>query len=289
MILVTGSTGTIGQAVVRELVARCAKVRALSRDAGRAMSLFGATADCATASYDDAASLEAAMKDIERVFVLCPIHPDLAFFESKVVAAARSAEVRHIVKLSTAGVEWVGQGPPEPTLWACHRQSEEHIEQSGVPYTHLRPDACMQNILMFAHPIATGVYPAPTGDGRRAWVDVRDVAAAAAVVLTEEGHEGRSYELTGPEDLSDDDIAAKLTTATGREVKHANPPLEAARQNMVDSGMPAGVASMIAEVMVAIAAGRSGKVTSGVSDVTGQAPRSFDAFAAESRSAFIDA
>jgi uncharacterized protein YbjT (DUF2867 family) len=111
------------------------------------------------------------------------------------------------------------QRAPVPTLWALHRQSEEQIEQSGLRFTHLRPDACLQNILMFSAAIATGVYPAPTGEGRRAWVDVRDVAAVSAVVLTEPGHDNCSYELTGPEALFDDDIAVKISSATGREVK----------------------------------------------------------------------
>jgi len=190
------------------------------------------------------------------------------------------------VKLSTAGVEWVGQGPPVPTLWALHRQGEQKIEQSGVPFTHLWPDACMQNVLMFTDPIAAGVYPSPTGEGRRAWVDVRDVAAAAAVVLTEPGHEGRSYELTGPEALSDDDVAAKISASTGRVVKHIDPPVEVARKNMVDKGMLTNVADMLSEVMVAIAAGRSGKTAGGVREVTGRPPRSFDAFCSEFRSRF---
>jgi uncharacterized protein YbjT (DUF2867 family) len=288
VILVTGSTGSIGQAVVRELVDRGAQVRALSRDAGRAASMFADSVDCVTGGFEDTASLEAAVRDVERVFVLCPIHPDLARYESAVVDAAIAAGVGQIVKLSTAGVEWVGQGPPEPMLWKLHRQSEEKIEQSGVPYTHLRPDACMQNILMFANPISIGVYPAPTGEGRRAWVDVRDVAAAAAVVLTEVGHEGRAYELTGPEALSDDDVAARLSIAIGRIVTHANPPLEIAIQNMIKGGMPSGMAEVIAEVMAAVAAGRAGKIASGVSDVTGRPPRSFDAFANEFRSLFTD-
>jgi uncharacterized protein YbjT (DUF2867 family) len=288
MILVTGSTGMIGQAVVRELVDRGAQVRALSRDAGRAASMFADSVDCVTGGFEDTASLKSAVSDVGQVFVLCPIHPDLARYESAVVDAALGAGVGHIVKLSTVGVDWVGQGPPEPTLWKLHRQSEKKIEQSGIPYTHLRPDACMQNILNFAKPISTGVYPAPTGDGRRAWVDVRDVASAAAVVLTESGHEGRTYELTGPEALSDDDVAVRLSIVIGRIITHANPPLEVAVQNMVKGGMPSGMAEVIAEVMVAIAAGRSGKVAKGVSDLTGRPPRSFDAFATEFRSAFVD-
>jgi len=287
MILVTGSTGVIGAAVVRELVGLGAAVRALTRDPGRAEATLGPSVEFAVGSYDDEEILRSAMEGIDRVFVLCPIHPDLARWEANVVAAARAGQVSHVVKLSTAGVEWVGQGPPVPNLWALHRQSEERIEKSGVPFTHLRPDACMQNVLMFADPIATGVYPAPTGGGRRAWVDVRDVAASAAVVLTERGYEGRSYELTGPEALSDDDIAAKISAGTGREVKHVDPPVEVARKNMVERGMPARVADMISEVMVAIAAGRSGKVTSGVTEVTGQPPRSFDAFVTEFRSRFV--
>lgn len=287
MILVTGSTGVIGASVVRELVGHGASVRALTRDPVRAEAVLGSRVDFAVGSYDDEESLGAAMKGVDRVFVLSPIHPDLARWEANVLAAARAGHVSHVVKLSTAGIEWVGQGPPVPTLWALHRTSEEQIEKSGVPFTHLRPDACMQNVLMFAEPIAAGVYPAPTGAAQRAWVDVRDVAAAAAVVLTEPGHEGRSYELTGPEALSDDDVAAKITVVTGREVKHMDPPVEVARANMVERGMSAGVADMISEVMVAIAAGRSGKVANGIVEVTGQPPRSFDTFVKEFESNFI--
>lgn len=285
MILITGATGVIGHAVIRELLHRGTAVRALSRDQARAAAILGSDVECVSGDYDDQAALESAMEGIDRVFVLSPIHPDLARREANVVAAARTARVDHLVKLSTAGVEWVGQGPPLPTLWELHRESEQQIEQSGIPFTHLRPDACMQNILMFIGPIATGIYPAPTGEGRRAWVDVRDVAAAAAVVLTEAGHEGRTYELTGPEALSDTDIAAKIRAAIGQEVKHLSPPIEVAKDNMVAGGMPVAVADMISEVMLAIAAGRSGKVTSGVEDLTGLAPRSFDAFATEFQSA----
>lgn len=286
MILVTGSTGTISAAVVRELVDHGAAVRALTRDPARAGAILGRRVELALGSYDDLDSLEMAMKGIDRVFVLSPIHPDLARWEGNVLAAARAAHVSHVVKLSTAGVEWVGQGPPVPTLWALHRQSEEQIEKSGASFTHIRPDACMQNVLMFAEPIAAGVYLAPTGGARRAWVDVRDVAAAAATVLTGPGYEGRSYDLTGPEALSDDDIAAKISAITGREVKHMDPPVEVARTNMVRGGMPAAVADMISEVMIAIAAGRSGRVTNGVADITGQPPRSFDSFVEEFRASF---
>ena len=287
MILVTGATGTIGQAVVRELAGRGVGVRALTRDPAHAQSIFGSGVECAAGTFEDEQSLKSAMAGVERVFMLSPIHPDLARREGSVVVAARSANVRHIVKLSTAGIEWVDQGPPVPALWALHREAEQEVEQSGVPFTHLRPDACMQNVLMFAGAIATGIYPAPTGDGRRAWVDVRDVAAAAAVVLTSEGHEGRSYELTGPEALSDDGIAAIISQATGTEVKRVDPPIAVATTNMIQGGMPAAVAEMIGDVMTAIAAGRSGKVTGDVEQLTGQQPRAFAAFAAEHRSAFV--
>lgn len=287
MILVTGSTGTIGQAVVHALLGRAVPIRCLTRGAERARSLLGSDVEVVVGALEDEASLRSAMAGVEEVFVLSPIHPNLARWEGNVVAAAQTCGVGHIVKLSTAGVDWVGRAGPVPTLWALHRQSEEQIEQSGLRFTHLRPDACMQNILMFAAAIATGVYPAPTGEGRRAWVDVRDVAAVAAVVLTEPGHDNRSYELTGPEALSDDDVAANISTITGRGVKHVNPPIDVARKNMVERGMPVGIANMLAEVMVAIAAGRAGKVSSTVAEITGQAPRSFDAFITEFQSNFV--
>ena len=194
--------------------------------------------------------------------------------------------MRHIVKLSTAGIEWVDEGPPVPALWALHREAEQEVEQSGVPFTHLRPDACMQNDLMFAGAIATGIYPAPTGDGDERGSTYATLRLQRLWSSPARGR-GRSYELTGPEALSDDGIAAIISQATGTEVKRVDPPIAVATTNMIQGGMPAAVAEMIGDVMTAIAAGRSGKVTGDVEQLTGQQPRAFAAFAAEHRSTFI--
>ena len=145
----------------------------------------------------------------------------------------------------------------------------------------------MQNLLAFAGPIASqGIIPAPLGDASIGTIDVRDVAAVAVAALTEDGHEGESYVVTGPEALTMDAMAEQLSSALGREVKYVDVAPDAARKALLESGAPAWFVDALLEINANMAGGSADVVTTTVRDVTGRKPRSFEAFATDYASAF---
>ena len=155
--------------------------------------------------------------------------------EAAVVDAAAAAAVDMIVKASTVFAQ--AGSPLAPLDW--NGRSEDHLRRSGVPATVLRSQFYMTNLLAAAEQVRTGGRViAPAGHGRVAMIDPRDVAAAAAAVLAGDGHEGRTYELTGPDAVSYADVARELARATGAPVQYIDAPDDAARHGLEASGMP---------------------------------------------------
>ena len=167
---------------------------------------------------------------------------------------------------------------------------ERQVMGSGLAYTILRPTGFMQNFVNYdSAPIAAeAVLRSPRREARVSWIDVRDIAAVAAAVLTEEGHDGRVYDLTGPEALSDQDIADKLSAATGREIRYE--PLSDAEwfRLMRSRGLPASTIRSMLSLHLIYRAESPGQVTGWVEVLSGQSPRSFDAFAREHAERFRD-
>jgi len=160
---------------------------------------------------------------------------------------------------------------------------ERQLMQSGLKYTILRPTGFMQNFVNYdaARIVATGAIRAPLGDARVSWIDVRDIAAVAAAVLCEEEHEGRIYDLSGPEALSHYEIATKLSSAVGREIRYAPLSDAEAFREMLARGLPASAARSMLSLYQAYREAGTGPVTGWVEILTGRSPRSFDAFAQE--------
>src|SRR5437764_9809232 len=148
----------------------------------------------ARGDLDDSDSLLAAMEGVEKVFLLCPVSQKQTELEANVVEAAKKAGVGHLVKFSVLHAS--PQSASQLLRW--HGQTEQHIRASGIPFTFLRPNIFMQEILRQAAAIKSqGAFYQPFGpDVRLSFVDVRDNAAVAAKVLSESGHEGKVYELT---------------------------------------------------------------------------------------------
>ncbi len=286
MILITGATGTVGVRLTRELLAGGVPFRALVRDTQRAAQMLGPEVDLVEGDYERPQTLRVALTGIERLFLISPLTPRLADQEGNVIDAAVRAGVEHVVKLSTLGVLG-GLSSPEPRQYPLHRLSEGRLERSGMAFTHLRPGPFMQNVLSFAPQIAgEGAFYGSWGDGRMGYVDVRDVAAVAACVLFGEGHERKEYGLTGPEALSQAQVAGKLSAATGREVRYIDVPPEVTRESMAGRGVPEWLAGAMVEVMASIRRGGTDETYDGVSLVTGRPPCSFDDFAREFAPAF---
>ena len=281
MLLVTGATGHVGRELVRELDARGAAFRVLVRDPARAAGLPD-RAERVIGDLDRPATLAAAMDGVERLFLLVPgigiEHTEHA------VAAARAAGVRHVVYLSSYAVI----GDPVPAMGRWHRDREQLIRASGIPATFLRPGGFMTNAFDWLPTLRAGGYVLdPVGPGRAAPIDPADIAAVAAVTLTEDGHEGEQYLLTGGETFTVAEQVQILAKATGRdiEIRAVATPAEAVRFRY-PHGAPQALADALIEGLTLMRADTVGVRTDTVRRLLGRAPRTFADWCARNAAAF---
>jgi uncharacterized protein YbjT (DUF2867 family) len=192
------------------------------------------------------------------------------------------AAKKSVVKFSAFGAD--ANGPAGFSRW--HGQSEEYLKRSGLAWTMLRPPFFMQNLFGLASMIQKGTIYQPAGEGKAGHVDVRDIAAVAAAALSGAGHEGKAYEITGPELLSFHDIARTFSEILGRPVAYVDVPPEAAKQSMMQSGIPEWQADAINGLMANLRAGRFERLTDAVQKVGGTNPTTLARFIAENSAAF---
>ncbi len=276
MILVTGATGTTGSEVVRALERRGARVRAFVRDPGKAQVLFGDAVEVATGDFADAESVRAALDGVDTVLLSCADDPRRVEWETSAIDAAGAAGVERIVKLST-----IGAAPDAPVaFWAWHGVVERHLRLSGIPAIVLRSTFYMSNLLAALDPVVReGRLYAPAGDAKVAMIDPRDVGAAAAAVLTGAGDDGQTYVLTGPQAITWAQVAAELSTATGRRVEFVDVPDDGARRALIESGLPEFVAEQLVKIFGLLREGVAEQVTDSVESLTGLPARGFAEFA----------
>jgi uncharacterized protein YbjT (DUF2867 family) len=278
--LVTGATGNVGSHLVRQLRDRGIPVRAFVRDARRAPT---PDVEIAVGDFGDRASVERALDGVERAFLACGNVPGQVDFETGFIDAAQAAGVRRLVKLSAASA-----AVDSPLLFPRWQgEIERHLAASGVPSVLIRPSSLMTNLLMSADAIRhTGRLFAPAGGARITMIHPRDVAAVAAVALAEDGHEGRTYEPTGPAAITYDDIARDLSDATGHTIEFVDVSDEAARQGMLESGLPPEIAEFLVRLFAALRDGIVSQTTDTVRTLTGRDPAPFAEFARERAEAF---
>ncbi len=275
MILVTGATGKVGREVVRQLAAAGVPARALVRDPTRASFLRLPGVEVTGGDLSRPETLPSAFAGADRVFVATPAAPDQVELQSNALEAGRRAGARRLVKISVAG------GPDAGTqIGRWHWATEKQIEASGLGFTFLRPTLYMQQMCAYAPSIAaTGTFSAPVGAGAIAVVDTRDVAAVAVAALTEEGHDRRIYDVTGPEALSYDAMADAISDAIGRRIAFAHVPPEVTRKQMLAEGLPRWLVDDLLVLMASFRDGYGAAVTRTVADVTKRPPRTFRQFA----------
>lgn len=286
MILVTGATGNAGAEVVRALLEKGQPVRAFVRDPIKAESLFGEPAELAPGDFAEPDSVRAALDGVDSVFLSGADDPRRVAWEMDAIDMAAAAGVRRIVKLSSI----VAQPGAPVAFWDWHGQIEQHLRASGLATTILRANAFMSNVLAGADRVAhEGRLFAPAGEATIAMIDPRDVGAAAAAVLTTPGHDGKTHVLTGPEAITYEQAAADLSVATGREVEYIDVPDEAAKQAMIEGGLPEFVAKEIVQVFVMLRQGVGRQVTPTVEELTGSPARDFASFARDHARLFAPA
>ena len=281
MILISGATGTSGQQIVQETLTRGAPIRVLVRDTAKAAVQLGDEVEIARGDFSDPMSVEAAMEGVDRTLLLSPPSNQLIETEKSFVDAAKRSGVKHIVKFSAMGAA------PDSTEGFCrwHGISEAYIKQSGLAWTMLRPPFFMQNLLGLASMIHAGTVYQPAGDGKAGFVDVRDIASVAASALSEDGHENKSYDITGPALLSWHDIAAILTRQLGREIKYVDVPPEASKQSMMQSGMLAWQADAVNALLADLKAGKFARLTDSVEKIGHKTPTTLEEFVRENAAA----
>lgn len=274
VIAITGSTGNVGREVVRALLARGAHVRVLEREAAKARTAFGDAVTSARFDFDNPSTFEPALRGATRLFLMRP--PHIADVEQRlfpVVDAALNVGVRHIVFLSLQGAESNKVVP--------HHKVEQYLIKLGAPSTFLRPSFFMQNLsTTHAKDIRERdeVF-VPAGHGKTSFVDVRDIGDVAAHVLTEDGHEGKAYELTGPEALTYEEVADHLGMALVRPIRYANPDPVRFYRHMTSRGLPRGYVLVMEALYLVCRLGLAGKVTNEVETLLGRPPIPFAKFA----------
>ena len=194
MVLVTGATGNTGRPLVELLSNRGVPVRAMVRSAAGRERLAGLPIEVVIADFDDPTAMSTALDGVERTYLVTPSSERAQEQQERFVELAAKAGVQHLVKLSQLAAD---AGSPVRFL-RYHAAVERRIRERSIGFTFLRPNLYFQGLLALSGPIREqGVLPAPIGEARVSAVDVRDIAAVAATVLTEPGHLGTTYTITG--------------------------------------------------------------------------------------------
>lgn len=278
MILVTGATGNVGAELVPQLLAAGQAVRVLAHDPTKAAHL-GNQVQQAAGDLDKPETLASVMHGVRAVYLVAQ-----AGQVHGAVAAAQRAGVRHIVRQSTmeAGID----PPLGPGRW--HREAELAIERSGLAWTHLRPTMMMVNTSAWWAPgiRASQTVRFPGGDGRVSPVDPRDIAATACAVLTQPGHEGHAYDVTGPQLLTIGEMVAILSRVLGHDIRYVDVPEAEAGQQMASSGAPPALVAALLETLAGIRANKFACIADTVARLTGHPGRTYQTWCQEHVGAF---
>lgn len=289
-ILVLGPTGNVGSLLTPRLTTMGADFRALVRhessEGSKAQALRDAGVEVVHGDLNNLDTLHAAFEGVAKVFLLTTPGPNGGAMASNAIAAAKQSGNPHVVNLSVAKA-----APDHPSRFGReHGETDSELMESGLPYTFVRGIYFMQNTLAAAQTVASqGTIFMPMKNGKVGMIDARDVAEAVAKVLTSDGHEGKSYLLTGPESISISDVAETLSKVLKKEVKYVDVPPEAAKGAMLGMGMPEWIADGILELAGALSEGLGDYTTDDFEKLTGHRANSYETFARDFAQAFAPA
>jgi uncharacterized protein YbjT (DUF2867 family) len=276
MILVTGATGNNGIEIVKRLAARNVQVRAMVRNRDRASAIADPDVEVVEADFDRPETLLKALAGVERAFLLTHSSERAEAQQIAFIDAAKQSGVKQIVKLS----QFAADVNSPVRFLRYHAAVETALRSSGIAYTFLRPNLFMQGWLNLRSTIATqSAFYAAAGDAKVSVVDVRDIADVAVAALTESGHEGKSYDLTGPQALTHAEIAASLSAVLDRQITFVDISPETMREMLLGIGFPVWQADGLLEDYAHYRRGEATAIASGVRDAISRNPSSFEKFA----------
>ncbi|MCI0587479.1 MAG: SDR family oxidoreductase [Planctomycetes bacterium] len=268
----------VGGEVLRQLQSARVPFRAAYFSKGKAEAARARDIEAVLLDYGRRETLEAAFKGCDVLFLLGPTDPNQTRLELNAVEAAKEAGLRRIVKLSVLGADEEAFG-----FARVHRPVEKAIESSGLAWTFLRPNSFMQDVERFRGGTirAEGAFHTASGDARISHVDVRDIAAVAVKALTGPGHERKAYTLTGPEALTNDDLAGELTRALGRPIRHVRISPADMRAGMLAEGMAEPIVDMLIDLERYYREDGASRVANDIRQVTGRDAGRFASYARE--------
>jgi uncharacterized protein YbjT (DUF2867 family) len=300
-ILVTGATGTVGSEVVKQLLSVKGQkkeednmiIKAAARSAHDS-TFRNLGVQAVELDFNKPDSLSGALRGVDKLFLLTPFQSNMVDLTSNLVNEAKNAGVKYIVKQSVLGADAEQAITPS----RLHRQAEKVIEESGIPFTFLRPNFFMQNFVTFySNFIKTqGAFYVPAADAKASFVDVRDIAAVAVQALSgsqsskngesESKHIGKAYDITGGEAISYGEAAEILSKEIGKKVNYVNISDEDARKGMKEMGADEWTINSMIELFGVTRAGYLSEISPAVEQVTGKKPISFSQFARDYAGAF---
>ena len=282
MILITGASGNVGREVVNQALAVGLQIRATFQSPAAAAKapagLEGVIMD-----YTKPETIRPALRGVDKVFLVGPPVQSLPALEASFIKEVCAAGRKHVVKLSALGGR-------EAMFPSSHRDSEENIEASGLPYTFLRPNGFMQNLVTYnAGTIRSqNAFYGCQAEGAVSMIDIRDVAAAAVIVLAATGHEGKSYALTGREALTNGQVAEKISSIAGRRIGYVDMPPAEFKKAVLSAGTPEWSAEALVDLQRLYREGKASLVSDDVERLTGRKPITFDQFLRDYAFAFRD-
>ncbi|MGA8022976.1 MAG: SDR family oxidoreductase [Candidatus Acidiferrales bacterium] len=277
MILVTGASGTVGKAVLAEVARSGASHRAMYRSKADAAKAPNGTATV-IADFADKASLAAALRGIESVYLVCSPVRELVELEGNAIDACVTAGVKRVVLNSALGA---ADYPKSFPSW--HRKVEDKLNSTKMARCIIRPNSFSQNVLTYFAPSIReqGAFYGAMGNARTSYVDVRDIATVVAKALRGGEHDGKVYELNGPEALTYSQVAEKISRHAGVPVRYVDIPEDAQRKAMLEQGMPEWQVTALLDLQRYYTGGQGGTVDTVLENLLGRPPVKKDQFLAE--------
>jgi uncharacterized protein YbjT (DUF2867 family) len=283
MILVTGASGSVGKEVLKRVVASGQPAKALFRSWQDPANVPEGV-QVVIADFADAAALSRALQGVDKVFLVCSPIPQLVELETNAISACKRAAIQYVV-LSSA----LGAGSFNASFPGWHAKVEKVLEASGLNFSIVRPNSFMQNIVTYYAPTirTQGTFYASMGASRVSFIDVGDIGAFVAKLFSTTGHEGRTYELNGPEAFTYKQVADLISQVTGKPVQYVDLPAPQLRQSMLAAGMPEWQADALLDLQRYYVDGGGGKVDSVVAGILGREPTRLAKFLQDSVPAFL--
>jgi uncharacterized protein YbjT (DUF2867 family) len=281
MILITGATGNIGKELVPQLLAKGEKLRVVTRDAAKVAGL-DQRVERVVGDLREPETVKRAVAGADRVFLIGLIADTTQTADRALIAESAKSGVKRIVKISAGsdGTKGIGK---------VHRDQEELVRQSGIPWTFLRPGMFMSNTLGWAGTIkAQGTVFSPFGAGKMAMIAPHDIAAVAAAALTDPRHDGQIYDLFGAELLTVAEQIDIMSRVIGKPMKLVDITPEAAGERLRAMGGSATLVEGLVALWTAVRNGQVAISNDAVERITGRKAQDFESFCIAHKAAFGD-